>query len=505
MKTEKKEEEPIQKEEQPIQTNVLYDDEGIQILISKNQMRAIMVVFTPAVGEVASFDEAKKALETCGIIHGIYWDRVENIFKNKLFDREVVIADGDNPEDGKDAYIIYKHKQKEIELLERIKSDKPIDHKERSLIMNIKKGDVIATKIPRTQGIPGKTITGESVSAKPGKDQKIPKGKNTELSEDGLKLKSTIDGSIFLSEGRITVSEIYKIHGNVDYGTGNIDFMGSVEVSGSVLSDFKVKAKDYITVDGAVEAAYLEAGSNIYVNKGISGGEKAVIIAGGDVHAKFIENTTVKAKGEVSVEGGIINCNITSGKSITAKGSHSGQGVIAGGNLVARDFIHSEVLGSDIEVPTRLEVGTDPLLMEIYEILKDEYEECSEKLQKLNQAIHILKSRKEKIGSLPDDLEKKLLEAIKMEFKTKTEHAQLEKKYLQTEEEINSIESGTVSADMNIFPGVLIRIKKATYRVDRPTKNICFFIDNQDIRLRASIRPEGSDDKDQNEDKKNNE
>ena len=488
------------KEEQTTQTNVLFDEGGIQILVSKNKMRAIMVIFTPSVGDVATFEEAKNALEVCGIVHGIHWDRVENIFKNKLFDREVVIAEGDPPENGKDAYIIYKHKQKEKDLLERIKSDKTIDHKERSLIMNINKGDVIATKIPKTDGKTGKTVTGEPVPAKPGKDIKIPKGKNTEFTEDSLKLKSAIDGSIFLTEGKITVSEIYKIHGNVDYSTGNIDFMGSVEISGSILSDFKVKAKDYIRVDGAVEAAYLEAGSNIYVNKGISGGEKATIIAGGDIHAKFIENTTIRTKGLVSVEGGIINCNIISGKSITAKGPHSGQGVIAGGNLVARDFIHSDVLGSDIEVPTRLQVGTDPILMEQFEKTKAEYEECNQKLQKLTQAIHILKTRKEKLGSLPDDLLNKLLEAIKLEFKTKTEFIQLEKKYLEMEHDINSITSGTVSADLNIYPGVNIKIKKATYRVDRPTKNTCFFIDNQEIRLRASIRPDDDKDDEKEED-----
>ena len=61
------------------------------------------------------------------------------------------------------------------------------------------------------------------------------------------------------------------IKGNVDYDYGNIDFNGSVHITGSVLPGFTVKAKGDIVVDKNVEDAYLEAGGDINVKMGISG------------------------------------------------------------------------------------------------------------------------------------------------------------------------------------------------------------------------------------------
>ena len=45
----------------------------------------------------------------------------------------------------------------------------------------------------------------------------------------------------------IEVSDVYTIKGNVDYTTGDIDFIGAVEVMGDVTDTYHIKANKWIT------------------------------------------------------------------------------------------------------------------------------------------------------------------------------------------------------------------------------------------------------------------
>lgn len=88
----------------------------------------------------------------------------------------------------------------------------------------------------------------------------MPKGKNTEISEDGQNLIAAINGQINYIDGKVNVFQNYEVPANVDNSTGNINFIGNVIVRGSVLSGFVIQAGGNVEVGGVVEGATIIAG-----------------------------------------------------------------------------------------------------------------------------------------------------------------------------------------------------------------------------------------------------
>jgi len=123
------------------------------------------------------------------------------------------------------------------------------------VIQEVNKGDTLVLKIPFTKGIDGFDVFGHIIKATPGRDIKLPTGKNTVLSADGLKLLADKDGVISFSDSNVDILDIITIDGNVDFSTGNISHKGDVFIKGDVLPDFKVIAGGDIKIGGVVEGA----------------------------------------------------------------------------------------------------------------------------------------------------------------------------------------------------------------------------------------------------------
>ena len=57
-----------------------------------------------------------------------------------------------------------------------------------ALFTTVNKGDIIATKIPATEGVIARNVFGDEILPISGKDKILRTGKNTISSEDGLKI-----------------------------------------------------------------------------------------------------------------------------------------------------------------------------------------------------------------------------------------------------------------------------------------------------------------------------
>ena len=71
-------------------------------------------------------------------------------------------------------------------------------------------------------------------------------------------------------EDSVFVSDVLIVE-NVDNSTGNIEYEGNVQVNGNVCTNFRVKAQGNVEVNGVVEGAYIEAGENIIIARGMNG------------------------------------------------------------------------------------------------------------------------------------------------------------------------------------------------------------------------------------------
>ena len=123
-----------------------------------------------------------------------------------------------------------------------------------------------------TEGEPGYTVLNQEIPAKSGKAVPLPKGRNTEINAEGDALVALMAGHVEFTGHNFQVKPVLDIAGNVDFSTGNIKFLGDVNIKGDVLTGFTVRAMGSIWVGGVIEAgSTVEAGGDLTVVKGILG------------------------------------------------------------------------------------------------------------------------------------------------------------------------------------------------------------------------------------------
>ncbi|MGB4440260.1 MAG: FapA family protein, partial [Sedimentibacter sp.] len=227
--------------------------------------------------------------------------------------------------------------------------DGTIDFRNLNKIINVNKDDILCHIIPVQEGIDGIDVYGKIIRYKPGKTVAFNNGNNTYISEDGLKLLSSTDGSVELVNNKVYVESIYRVD-NVDNETGNIDFVGSVVVIGDVKEGFSITAKGDIKIKGMVEGAYIKSEGNVVINKGMNGMGKGTIYAKGDITSKYIENATIVSDKSVFAEA-LINSDVKAKESIILRGSNA---AIIGGTCQAAQTIYAKTIGSKTNAETNV-------------------------------------------------------------------------------------------------------------------------------------------------------
>ena len=342
------------------------------VFLAKDGMTAWVLVYPPAGGGKALdreiLDQALKDRQICFGLDEALLDALpqepERYFK--LF----AVAKGVEAVPGANGHIVDLFPRIQERKLKVDEHDR-IDYKNLDFIHSVEKGGAICSIIPPGEGTPGRTVQGQEVIAKDGKPETIPKGRNTELSEDGSSLIASISGRVEFSGRSFHVNPVLTIPGNVDYSVGNINFLGDVSILGDVLSGFSVRATGTVTVGGVVEASSVEAGRDLVIAKGIQGDGKAVLRAQGSVFVKYMENCYVYAKVNIETEC-IINCEVYCGGGVTVR---SGYGKIIGGKIHAAHEVYAGMIGSRVGNRTNIILGGDPCEEFDYQILTAEIEE----------------------------------------------------------------------------------------------------------------------------------
>jgi uncharacterized protein (DUF342 family) len=146
---------------------------------------------------------------------------------------------------------------------------------------------------------------------------------------------------------------IYSVQGDVDFNTGNLDFEGNIMVSGGVKPGFRLRASGNIQIGGTVEAAQVEAGGDIQVNGGIVGQGEAMVRAGGNIAARFVEAAELHAKGQILIGSEIRGSTCISEDRVIVAGA----GRIVGGQVRGKESVEARVLGSTSATPTSVQAG----------------------------------------------------------------------------------------------------------------------------------------------------
>ena len=330
----------------------------ISVECTKDEMKASIIVTQPALsGAEASPDSIKRALSAQGVIEQCYDEaKINEFVDNPVYNIPFEVASAILPVDGKDAYLLYNFETDPKRLKAKVSETGQINYKELNQIQNVIAEQPLATKMQPERGRGGKTIFGRYLEAKNGKDIQVQLGANVHFDRDGVTIKASIDGEVMLVNGKVTVEPI-KVLDAVNVKTGDIKFVGTVVIKGSVEEGYKVEATN-IEVNGIVDKSILEATGNIIVRQGVFGKGEGFIRAGKSLWAKFINDTTVEVEENVIVSDSIVNSNITAMKNIVLRGKKA---QIIGGHLLATEEICARKVGSPGGgTETILEVGIDP-------------------------------------------------------------------------------------------------------------------------------------------------
>ncbi|AOM83160.1 DUF342 domain-containing protein [Salisediminibacterium beveridgei] len=450
----------------------------IDIEISDDQMKAELKQSAPF-PEGVSKDDILKFLRESGIVFGIHEERIDALIKgvNKT---PLTIAEGVKPQNGKDGYIWSMLDEDDSEFTdEQLESKQMVDLKQVIQIPSVTKGEVVGRKINPTDAIPGTNIAGEEVKGRNGKEVVLRQGKNTKLQDEGATLVANIDGQVSVEPRVIHVYPVFEVHGDVNMRTGNIDFVGNVNIRGSVPSGFEIKAKGDIRVHGSVEAAHLEAGGSIYIHQGVVAQGGGLIAAESELVTSFLNQANVKAGGNVTVTKSILHSKVETDGVLNC---FDRNGSICGGSVSAVAGLDANEIGNEMNTPTSVYVGVSQSILEKEKANKKLKAEAEDNLQKLGVLLKKLVN-KEKENALSAQ-EKVTKLRIRKSFAEAHENLNIAQSGLDSVSEIiEAVDPIKVKVRKTVYPQVDIHFGKYRKRITTKHKGVSFFLDKSEIRF----------------------
>lgn len=403
---------------------------------------------------IPTVDMIMRALSAKRVIYGIDKEAVKKAAESG---NPTKVAQGEAPQNGKDAQIVRKFNVGEKGVPVVDEHDRA-DYKNLNMFLRANKGQVLAERIPHTQGVPGTNIFGDKIMARNGKPKPVPAGKNTIIQDENF-VVADIDGQIVDKGSKIEVDPHLEIRGDVGMETGNIDFDGAITIKGNVEAGFVVKAAGDIEVLGMVSGANVE-GNNIFIKGGVRGMNRGFIKARKDFRASFAENADIEAGGDIYISDVAMHSTIRAGHHLIMD---EGKGQVTGGNLAAGEEIRAKCIGNEANVITRLSVGVNPMLQKEYQQVLKEYNESKKRLEMLNKTLETLK--KIDVNKLPPNKVDQLNSLVRSQFLLAGKVQRSEKRLREIDAELQNMQNGKVCVADTMYPGVRLSINSIVKNV----------------------------------------
>lgn len=451
-------------------------DAQVSFLITKNKMEAYADYLPPLGGEYLDMVQLGKLMQEAGIVHGKKREALETLIGRQERIEGLLIAVGDDPTPGEDAYLEFHYERKK-KTSGSAREDGSIDFRTLDNIINVAPGELLVTKVPAVPGEPGTTVTGEKAPPPKPKDVRLPRGKNVNADADNLQLTAAIEGQLLETGGLVNVFAVYTVTGDVDMAVGNIDFIGNVNVQGSVFEGFVIKARGDVMVKGGVNAATIISDGNIVVGKGFVGRKKGVLRAKGDIQVMFAENATLSAQGDIIVERAVMHSQVQAGGNLIIRG----KGLLVGGVAQTGKMIEAVTIGSSLATPTNIQVGIGPQTRERIMELEEQMELNQANLTKTEQGMGFLLQKKKEEGSLPRDKEHLLQRMLETRRYLLGKKEELKGEYESLSKNLQNLSQGKVRVKGTIYSGVILTIGYSQRRIRDAMFHTMFVFEDGEI------------------------
>ncbi len=455
----------------------------VLLRVGEEDLSASVRILPPLGNPWPTLEEVRGELAQMGIIFGVNEETLQKIVEERRAKEWIEVARGIPPINGKDAKFVYHvdlHKAKPKEI-----NESKVDMKDLGVVVNVRADQELLEKTPPQVSSDGTSVYGKTIPAVTAKDKVMPGGKNTYVSEDGLHLYAGIDGCVLVQDGKVHVQPIFQVEGDVDYGTGNIEFIGDVFVKQTLRDGFEIKAGGNVIIGGVVEGANIAAEGNIEIKGGVRGMGKAFLSSKGGILAGYLDQCTLEAENNVVVKNAIMHSTIRAKGDVLAQGA---KGLIVGGLIQAGSQIRCETLGNEMGTKTDVHAGVNPLAIQEKARAEQELAEREKQYQEIAKNIDFLK-KVEALGKLDNEKRQILLKLTQAKFqiqaKMETERKNLEK----VDEQLGKMtKEGRISVHGVVYPGVSIHLRGLTYIVRDALKYVTFMYDQGEIRAISYIK-----------------
>lgn len=446
--------------------------EKLVINIDADKMSAYITVHNPTHDPVEPA-EVFLSLEDAGISYGILTDTIPQICQNPKNIQKQLIAQGIRSTPGQDAIITYFYERPELK--PQLTEDGKVDYYELGNIIEIEMDDIIAERIPATEGKVGYNVKGETLNPLPGKNSSFKIGSGIVVRDN--KAYAEYTGALDWTEDKVSVSKLMLIDEDVDFSVGNVDFPGKVKIRGSIKSGFKVIAEEDIEIIGSIEDAdVISTKGSIYVHGGLLGNGKATLQAKNHVEAKFIQGAHIKAGKNIIANEYILHSNISAGNAVLIQGLK--------GRLLGKNEIEAgaKISVNSIKSPEGLNLTVQGIdRNNIYIRIK----EINEKINELDAKMlsHSIKIRF--LVEKKDPTSQKELESILRQYTPMMQElGLLKEEQLSLANMLRSTRGDRmIEIHSQVNDDISFSIKKEQVKLTQPLKNVTMYFDHKEKRI----------------------
>lgn len=453
--------------------------EDYSLEISADGMTAVAHFLAPlAVITKMTARELKEDLRRKGIRYGICEENILHFFEGGG-DRELVVAQGKPYRMSKPGKVEYMFPT-DRKAKPTVRKDGSVDFHKLNTICPCKKGDLLARLIPADPGEKGYNVYGEEFAPPNVKEERLEFGKNISISEDRLSIYSKVNGHVTLVGKEVFVTNLLELE-NVDVSTGDVEYDGSVLITGNVFSGYTVKATGDIEIRGVVEGTRVESGGNISIARGMNGMSKGVLVAKGHVVCKYLENAEVSAEEYVSAEA-ILHSHVYAGTEILVSGR---KGFIAGGKVMASNRVAVKTLGSGMGAATTVVVGINPKLKKRQSHLLQQMQEAKKYIANIEPVIMAMIQKKQKNAAVSDEQINTLRKLAIARQKKKKELENIYRELDELDEIMEESKAPVVEVAGEVYPGTKICILDVSMVVQSNIKYCKFFRSEGEVKMTA--------------------
>ncbi len=391
-------------------------------------------------------------LNSANVTFGIDQDMLVKLSNNPVYGRPVKVAEGTAQQQGTPGYFEY-HFDTTVNRKPTIRPDGTADYMSIKTIETIQEGDVIATYHPAVQGSRGMSVRGQILEPKPVRDLPPLIGRGFDRSSDNLTYTAKITGKIEVNQGKINISPVHEVKGDVGIETGNIKFNGDVIVHGGVHDGAVIDAAGNVVIHGLIEDCDIRAGKDLFLLSGVKGNEKTIIDCRGSVTAQFVEYAIITCGGDISADY-FFKSKVSCDGHIELNGNNAS---IIGGYVSAVQGIEVNDIGNSFGTNTNVAVGVDVELAAEYEILAKKIQAISSNVLKIKKGIEEFDKLGEERGiNYKEDPRR--MQLLRVRIRDEAVVLEETKKLNRLREVIKSGQGATIKVFRRIYPGSSISI-----------------------------------------------